>query len=317
MTRLESAMEACPCDLINVGIVDRIDEWVTADANWFKDNRTVLEIAFDIFLAEGEWPQVGTLRRLLHQRGIRGVDVQTIANSKPPIPAYSTMAIQDRVFLGVRHLLQLPKADPLLRLLVDATNEGVLAYSGTDEQPAVHYDNPRFFKYDSETLIRLVPLISSDYPNPFGGGNYGEEWVLFVNDALILEFEEVTGPVDYLRRQLAIIRKWVERLSPSPQEPSENGGADSAGYLTDQVIREHLEPVLATLRGQLEDDDTLEPEDKANIQADLDSAEFQLRAAAPNRAVIGAALERIKKTWPLVAQLTTVAAAIVVIIHGL
>jgi hypothetical protein len=181
-------MEACPCDLINVGIVDRIDEWVTADANWFKDNRTVLEIAFDIFLAEGEWPQVGTLRRLLHQRGIRGVDVQTIANSKPPIPAYSTMAIQDRVFLGVRHLLQLPKADPLLRLLVDATNEGVLAYSGTDEQPAVHYDNPRFFKYDSETLIRLVPLISSDYPNPFGGGNYGEEWVLFVNDALILEF---------------------------------------------------------------------------------------------------------------------------------
>lgn len=209
-------------------IVDRVDEWVAADAKWFDDNRPVLETAFDIFPDEGEWPQVGALRRLLHRRGVRDVDVQEIANAKPPIPAYSTPAIQDRIFLGVRHLLRIPKADPLLRLLVDVTNEGVLAYSGTDEQPSVHYDNPRFFKYDSNTLIRLVPLISSDYPNPFGGGNYGDEWVLFVNDALILDFEDVEGPLDYLQRQVAFIRKWVERASPPSEEDTESEGADKA-----------------------------------------------------------------------------------------
>jgi hypothetical protein len=36
-----------------------------------------------------------------------------------------------------------------------------------------------------------------------------------------------------------------------------------------------LEPVLAKLRIELEGDDTLEPDDRANIQADLDSAEYQ------------------------------------------
>jgi hypothetical protein len=254
--------------------VDRVDEWLAADEKWFEDNRAVLEIALDLFLAEGEWPQVAPLRRLLHRRGIRGVDVQAIANAKPAIPAYSTMAIQDRIFLGARHLLHLPKADPLLRLLAEATNEAVLAYSGTEDQPAVRYDNSRFFKFDSNTVTRLIPLISSDYPNPFGGGNYGDEWVLFVNDALILEFEGVESPADYFQRQVAVIRQWVDRLSPPPPQDDDEG-VNSAGYLTDDVIREHLEPVLAKLRIELEGDDTLEPDDRANIQADLDSAEYQ------------------------------------------
>lgn len=199
--------------------VDRVDRWLTDDSSWFLANRALLDIVFDVFMRDGEWPEVAALRRLLHQRGIKGIDVQAVANTKPAIPAQLTMAIQERISLGVRHLRHMPKAAHLLDLLVHATNEGVRAYSSNEEHPAVRYDNPDFFRFDSETIIHFLPLVTADYPNPFGGGNYGDEWVLFVNDALILEFEGVESPDDYFDRQVSIIRKWVERTTP-PSDPT-------------------------------------------------------------------------------------------------
>lgn len=124
------------------------------------------------------------------------------------------MAIQQNISLGARHLRIIPKAASLLDLLVRVTNQAVRAYSSNEDMPAVHFDNPDFFRFDSETIIRFIPFMSADYPNPFGGGNYGEEWTTYVNEALILDFDGVASPDDYVDRQVSVIRKWIERMTP-------------------------------------------------------------------------------------------------------
>ena len=87
--------------------------------------------------------------------------------------------------------------------------------------------------------------------------------------------------------------------------------------LTDMQLVRSLEPLLATIRTDLETKD-VDPAVKPDLQADLESAERQARANRPNRGVIRAALDRIKDNWPaVVAGSIGVAANIVAIIHGL
>ena len=215
--------------------MDRVQQWLEDDSDWFSKNRELLDMVFDCFMRDGEWPKVATLRRQLFQQGTKGIDVEAVANSKPAIPAQLTMAIQERITLGARHLRHMPKATTLLDLLVHLTNEAVRAYQNDGEAPSVHYDNPDFFKFDSTTIIRLLPFITADYPNPVGGGNYGEEWSLFVNEALILEFEEVTSPSDYVDRQTAIVRKWVERMIPMAKTNAPSEGDPKSSLLREQV----------------------------------------------------------------------------------
>jgi hypothetical protein len=65
----------------------------------------------------------------------------------------------------------------------------------------------------------------------------------------------------------------------------------AAGVLPDQELRASIEVVVREVRNALEEV-SLEPEDEADVIADLDTLNAQLRAARPNREVIRAALRR-------------------------
>ena len=75
-------------------------------------------------------------------------------------------------------------------------------------------------------------------------------------------------------------------------------------------VRGHLEVVVRELRIALDADTTLEPEVRADVEADLEAASSQLRANRPNIEVIRGALLRIKALWPAVATFLGAAAAL-------
>jgi hypothetical protein len=100
----------------------------------------------------------------------------------------------------------------------------------------------------------------------------------------------------------------------------EGGGQpriSSAVLLTDQQVREALEPLLERLRRGLDDDADLPPETRADVQSDIDSANDQLRATHPNRGIVRSALERVKSLWPWVVGVAEVFTAVEEILHGL
>src|ERR1700692_1341525 len=100
--------------------MDPVDEWIAADQRWIDDSHALLEVVFKWFIESGEWPEIGPLRRLLFQTGVKTIDVQAVANAKPTPPGQLATAIRDRIVLNTRHLLQMPAAANLLDMLVVA-----------------------------------------------------------------------------------------------------------------------------------------------------------------------------------------------------
>jgi hypothetical protein len=187
------------------------ERWRAADLAWIQDNQELVEIAFKWFCQEGEWPRTDALKRHLFQSSVSSLDPQVAADARPGIPGQLHMAHQERLVLGSRHVLGLPSARPLLDLIVAATLEAVEAYRGTAEDPMVNYDNPRFFGFDSETVI-LMPrfVLDFDHPDAFSGGNPSETWSLHVDAGLVTRFAGITSPEDYVDRQLEIIKEWSD-----------------------------------------------------------------------------------------------------------
>ena len=87
--------------------------------------------------------------------------------------------------------------------------------------------------------------------------------------------------------------------------------------LTDPELVRSLEPLVAMIRNDLETKEVAS-EVRPDLQADLESAEHQLRANNPNRGVIRESLIRIRDNWPaVVAGSIGVVANIIGILHGL
>lgn len=193
------------------------NEWRRADRTWATSpfNRPIFEIAFKWFIREGAWPKVSELKRYLFQSSVSSVDVQAIANSKPHIPGQLHLPHQEYLTLGARHVFELPAAADLMDLLVVATQLSVTAYRSSAERPSVRYDDPAFFRFGSDTIVRLPAFVGADYPNPFAGGGIGDEWELLVNENLITDFDGVTNPVEYEQCQLKIIRGWCVAAQPN------------------------------------------------------------------------------------------------------
>ena len=170
--------------------------------------RPIFEIAFQWFMRTGEWPTIPALRRYLFQANVRNVDVQAIADSKPQIPGQLALAHQERLILELVMCSNFRALTLSSTCLWAATHQAVLAYGSAVERPSVRYDNQAFFGFDSMTVVRFLPFVTADYPNAFAGGAYGEEWDLAVNDSLVAEFDGATNPIEYVQRQLAIIKRW-------------------------------------------------------------------------------------------------------------
>lgn len=87
--------------------------------------------------------------------------------------------------------------------------------------------------------------------------------------------------------------------------------------ISDEDLRKKVEVILFVLSTEVEKDTSLNADDRLNVTSDLASIREQLQAPTPNRSVVKAALERIKKIWPAVVNITSVAANVISILHGL
>jgi len=203
-------------------MANTFEHWRETDQAWVEQHRDLVEITFQWFLREAEWPRVDALQRWLFQGSVQTIDVQAAADAKPHIPGQLAMMHQERVTLGARHLLGMPAARRLLELLVAATLQAVEAYRGPMDPPSVRYDDPKFFDFDSATVVRLPRFIEVDHPDAFAGGSYGEQWDLLVDTALVREFAGIASPEDYVERQLHIIEDWAAahdaQTTPPPDE---------------------------------------------------------------------------------------------------
>lgn len=83
-----------------------------------------------------------------------------------------------------------------------------------------------------------------------------------------------------------------------------------AAPLSGDVFIQNLEVVIGELRVVVDADDTLTPEIRSDVLADLESANMQLRANEPNREVVRSALRRAISRLPkiLSSTLTNLAA---------
>lgn len=91
----------------------------------------------------------------------------------------------------------------------------------------------------------------------------------------------------------------------------------SVVILSDAELVRALEPLVGQIRQALDAATEVDPQVRADLGSDLALAEAQLRANEPNRGVIRASLDRIKKYSPTIVGLAALGANIVAIIHGL
>jgi hypothetical protein len=99
-----------------VNVRDPVLEWRTADIAWIAQNQKLLDVVYQWFLREGDWPSVSVLRRHLARQDMTGIDVQAVADAKLLIPGQLTPARREHIALGVRHLIGRAEAAPLLNL---------------------------------------------------------------------------------------------------------------------------------------------------------------------------------------------------------
>ncbi|WP_298339669.1 hypothetical protein [Ferrimicrobium sp.] len=89
-----------------------------------------------------------------------------------------------------------------------------------------------------------------------------------------------------------------------------------APRLSDLDLTRRVEAVIPVLLEEVAKEPSLSNDDRRNIETDLQSAQDQLRAPTPNRAIIKAAFRRIQTLWPAIVNVSTVAANVIAIIHG-
>jgi hypothetical protein len=105
-------------------------------------------------------------------------------------------------------------------------------------------------------------------------------------------------------------------LTATGQRAAESLLKSRAPRIDDETLRENVEVVVRFLLIEIQNNETLNQDDRLNIESDLRSVQSQLQAPTPNRGVIKSGLERVRQIWPTVVDLTQVAAALMVILHG-
>jgi len=128
-------------------------------------------------------------------------------------------------------------------------------------------------------------------------------------------FETMGG----LDGHVSITSVGVDRAETVIRDRASRGAPHILGLLvlTDAELLPKLEVAVAAIRRELELDTTLDLSTRSNVEADLESATNQLRAAEPNRGVIKAALDRIRSAWPHVVEVAIVSGVIFEVLRGL
>jgi hypothetical protein len=174
------------------------------DRAWVEEHREVVARAFQMYVDTGEWPKVADLRRFFAQRG-QVLDVEAIANSRPRFAGEVRSFLQEALVLRIRQLRYLPIAQPLLQVCLAATRKAVEIYLTQGADPKVSSSDPQIAGMagsDVNLLARAGPFLSADQPSPLSGGSYGSDaWEFFINEGVILDFQNLGTLDDFVRRQ--------------------------------------------------------------------------------------------------------------------
>jgi hypothetical protein len=141
--------------------------------NWAKKNQAFVEIVFERFNIDGEWPQLPGLQRALDRFDEdlvepQNLDVEAISRTMPVeygIKDYS----QQRVSLKVRSLATVPAAVPLVEAFMRVVRLTVHRYLAEDGPPKLRsQDLTGELAMDEETARRVAVLLDSE-PLLLGG----------------------------------------------------------------------------------------------------------------------------------------------------
>lgn len=202
-------------------MIGTFEKWLAADREWASTNLPLLRDVFVWFTEHGDWPEIQALQHDCYKRGDRTTKVQQVANAKPTIPGQLSLGVAQSLGLGARHLLGIREARPLLRLTVRATHRAVqnfldvpagaaAAVTAIEIRDEVMKDPPGDDRSAEMAVGRVLPMFTAqDHPTPFAGGGISDDWSLNVNPSLVMQFEDIATPEDYVERQLEIVRTWA------------------------------------------------------------------------------------------------------------
>ncbi len=256
---------------------DPIARWKMLDEAWVEQNLVIIQRAFAWFMETGEWPEPRALRRRVLQAARNDIDVQRIIDTKPAIPGIASELHPRYFILGGRHLVGTREAVSLLNLLVIVTKRAVDVYrNGT--ALVVDSSDPDLVKFfplvfhgmgtnEAERLMRRLPqFVAGDWPSAVNSGTTRDDgWQLSINEGLVMDFDDVGSPADYVKRQVDILRRFAASagaILPQHQDGAESRTADGPAFVimpfrelwsadTYQLIvssAASLEPPLRTIR---------------------------------------------------------------------
>jgi hypothetical protein len=78
---------------------------------------------------------------------------------------------------------------------------------------------------DPLTIARFPAFILADPPSPFARGSLGDDWALWVSEPLVMSFEGVESPEEYVKRQLQIVAESIDKESKRRVSSTSSGPA--------------------------------------------------------------------------------------------
>lgn len=165
---------------------------------WVKANLRVVGRAFDLFMEAGEWPKVSDMRRWLAQQRL-DADIEDVVRSRPIFDGELRPSHVDTLSLKVRHLRFIPEAERLLEVCAEIAREAAIVYRTPNVEPVLSSD---VFPVESRLLMRAGDILLFEHASPLAGGGSDENsWRYFINETLVLDFEDVWNSDEFVAAQ--------------------------------------------------------------------------------------------------------------------
>ena len=172
---------------------------------WLGAHGDLARLALRHFFASGEWPAIAAVQRDLDRAGITEDAVAAIS-ALPARPGEPQRWQPTIVSIPMRVLWHLPESRPVIEAVLELILRAHAAYMSDSDDPVVSSED--FVDADAATqglLGQAARLVTSDYPNPFGGGGWGEGWRLQVNDSVARLLDGIATPEDYFDWQYELL----------------------------------------------------------------------------------------------------------------
>jgi hypothetical protein len=183
--------------------------WQKSDRAWVQDNKALIARVYRWFLEKHDWPDIELFQHALDQDDVEA-DARKFAMAKPGIPAFGS-GMASNITLQSRHIVDVTGADTLLNLVARLTKLGVDAYLSLPPDDRQLYVSradvmDRLTPGELQTIDLVPPFLQTDWPSPFSGTTYNDNWTMPAVMSLVRQFKGVDTAKQYVERQLSIIK---------------------------------------------------------------------------------------------------------------